>query len=283
MSDYRNRDFQAYDAMSTEELEEILRLDAEAPAQQESDTELLLYVMGVLAERRKITDNAGKTAQESWESFQQNYLPHQEASLPDMPARKTGWAAAPWLRRVIAAAAVIVLVVCIPLTASAFGWDEIWQVFARWAKETFSFVSSEDAELIPPSPVDEGNYTSLQDALEDNNRDPDIVPTWIPEGFVLDKIEIDITPEQEIYRAGYVNKDKRLKIRVHSYLSGDADKVEIDEEVLEIYDINGRTYYIFSNKNQTRVVWIQDSYQCNISGDISVEELKLMIDSIGKG
>jgi len=283
MSENRNRDYSKYDTMATEELEEILRLDVSAPEGEDSDTELLLYVMGVLANRRN-TNSTGKTALEAWESFQQNYLSAGD-ECPKEPLDMKTPAVRPnlWLRRLIAAAAVIVLVICIPVTANAFGWEDIWNIVARWVKETFSFVSGEDVEVIPPSPVDEGDYTSLQDALEDNNRDPHIVPAWIPDGFVLDKIEIDITPMGELYRAFYLKGDSNLTIRVRSYLGGDPENVEVDEDLLEIYDSVDIQYYIFANKDQVRSVWIIDSYQCNISGDISVEELKLMIDSIGKG
>ena len=43
MSEKQNRGVSGmskYDAMTTEELEEILRLDAQAPEEQESDTEI---------------------------------------------------------------------------------------------------------------------------------------------------------------------------------------------------------------------------------------------------
>ena len=40
--------------LSTEELEQILRQDAETPEEQETDTDFLLEVMEVLAERKRI-------------------------------------------------------------------------------------------------------------------------------------------------------------------------------------------------------------------------------------
>ena len=46
------RDFTRYDSMTTEELEKILRLDAEAPMEQESDTELILYIMEQLQQKK---------------------------------------------------------------------------------------------------------------------------------------------------------------------------------------------------------------------------------------
>lgn len=279
MSEDRNRDYSKYDSMTTQELEEILRLDAEAPEGRESDTELLLYVMGVLADRKK-NNVTGKTAQESWESFRKNYL--DEEYTEEMREPKKHRATKPW-RRLIAAAAVIVLVVCIPLSAKAFGWDELWNVFAIWTKDTFSFVSGEKTQVSDPSPDDQDVYNSLQELLYENNRDPHMVPSWIPEGFVLENLEKEATPIEEIYIAFYLNGEKQLLIRVRSYLQGDPEKAEINEDLLEIYEVSGVQYYIFSNMGQMRVVWITGSYQCNISGDLSMEEMKQMIDSIGKG
>lgn len=279
--DRRTDRFSKYDSMPTEALEEILRLDAEAPEEQESDTELLLYVMGVLANRRRNTDITGNTAQQAWESFQKNYL--DEECLEDMQEPKKHRTAASWLRRLTAAAAVIVLVVCLPLSANAFGWEDIWNIFARWAKETFSFVSEESAEMSEPAPTHKEEFGSLQELLADCKRDASIVPTWIPEGFVLDKIERDMTPVQEIYRALYLNGDKELRVRVQNYISTEFQKIETEDDFSEIYPVDGTDYYIFENDEQIQVVWIKDSYECNISGDISVEEAVQMIDSIGKG
>lgn len=279
--DRRTDRFSKYDSMPTEALEEILRLDAEAPDEQESDTELLLYIMGVLANRRRNADITGNKAQEAWESFQKNYL--DEECLEDMQEPKKNRTATLWLRRLIAAAAVIVLVVCLPLSANAFGWEDIWNIFARWAKETFSFVSEESAEVSEPSPTHKEEFASLQELLADCKRDASIVPTWIPEGFVLEKIERDITPVQEIFWSFYTHGDKNLTIRVQNYLSSDIQNVEIEEGSYEIYTISDVDYFIFDNVEQIRAVWIVNSYECIISGDLSIEELKMMIDSIGKG
>ena len=73
-----NQDFAKYDAMTTEELEELLRLDLDAPPEQESDTEVLLTIMEVLAQRKK----PEKTAFEALESFRQNYMPEEDRTAP---------------------------------------------------------------------------------------------------------------------------------------------------------------------------------------------------------
>lgn len=272
-------DFSKYDAMATEELEEILRLDSEAPEGQESDTEVLLYVMEVLANRRRNTTNTGKTAQQAWESFQQQYLPEEEECLR-YTSKKT---VRPWLRKLIAAAAVVALLVGIPLTASAFGWQEIWNAVAKWAKETFSFVVGEDTQVSEPAKEDGLQYDSLQELLEETNRTTELVPVWIPEGYQLKDIMIEESPERKTYIAIYKNGEKEAKIFVQSYLLFDPENVEANEDVLEVYEVSGVEYYIVANNEQYRAMWIKDSYECYISGDLTIEEIKMMIDSIGKG
>lgn len=278
--DRRTDRFSKYDSMPTEALEAILRLDAEAPEEQESDTELLLYVMGVLANRRRNTDITGNTAQQAWESFQKNYL--DEECLEDMQEPKKNRIAAPWLRRLTAAAAVIVLVVCLPLSANAFGWEDIWNIVARWAKETFSFMS-ENEERREPSSGYNGEYATLQDVLLANNRNADIIPISVPERFVLDKIEKDITPAWETYRAIYLDGESELMILVQVRTSTHQQSLEIDEDSAEIYTVAGVEYYIFNNMEQLQIMWNMQDCDCSISGDLSMDEAKQMIDSIGKG
>ena len=110
--------------METEALEEILRLDTEPPEVEESDLEVILYVMGMLADLRKRSGNfTGKTAEEAYESFIQNYLPEVEVHESHQPKnRGVIRTHSRWLKR-ITAAAVFAVVVFESITASAFGYD----------------------------------------------------------------------------------------------------------------------------------------------------------------
>lgn len=261
--------------LSTEELEQILRQDAEAPEEQETDTDFLLEVMEVLAERNRENAHTPKTAEEAWESFQKHYAPKSGSSRSAQPV-------CPWIRRLVAAVAALVLILCIPVTARAFGWEELWDVVARWAKETFSFVSGDAEQVSEPEEKDGIGYTSMQDFLERNNIDSGIIPTWIPDGFVLKKVEKNVMPGTESYRAFYQNGTKEMKIRVKTYSPADSWSVEI-ENLVETYEKYGIEYYIFSNLEQLQIVWVSQSYECLVSGDISLEEAKKMIESIERG
>lgn len=274
-----SRDFSKYDTMETAELEEILRLDAALPEGAESDTELLLYVMGVLADRRRNNGVAGKTAFEAWESFEKNYMPGEEENEVS-PAKKSRILLAPWMRRAIAAAAIFALLVCLPLSANALGLEDLWDIIARWAKETFSFVSGEDTEYSEPTPDSREEFTSLQDALIKSNRDPSIVPTWIPEKYTLTNITKNVSPSRESFIAYYTYNSSELMIHIKTYLNTDPAHVEIDEDLIEIYQSANTDFFIFQNMDNLKAVWICNNYEGRISGNIAIEDLKQMIDSI---
>ena len=277
MSDNLNRDFSKYEAMETEELEEILRLDAETPAGVETDTELILFILEVLASRRNTTNITGNTAQKAWESFEQNYMPEEPKK------RVATHKAAPWLRRLTAAAAVVALLIVIPISTKALTLEEVWNIFARWAKETFSFVSGDNTDVSDPVVNDGLEYSSMQEMLNKHDRDYSLIPTWIPDGFVLESIKRDVTPAQETYYAQYIKGEQVLFIYVQNYLEADFLKIETNQDYSEIYSVDGQDYYLFNNNKQKQAFWIVGSYECTISGNLSIEEIKLMIDSIKEG
>ena len=282
MSEDLNRrvtDFSEYEAMDTETLNALLRQDCDSPDDGEPDTERLLYIMEVLAKRREKSNPSGKTTEQAWEIFLENYCPDKELAAS---GKKQADKRALWLRRVIAAAAAVILIVAVPVTARALSWEEVWDIFARWAKETFSFVSGEQTQITEPDRSSTEEFSSLQDALIKSNRDPSIVPTWIPDGFELDEIEKYITPVQEIYCAYYIDEDKNLTIRIHNHITDDYQKFEINGELIEVYPHQNLEYYLFTNNGQICAFWEKDTYECLITADLSVDELKLMIDSIGK-
>ena len=277
--DRKQRDFSRYDALSTEELSEILRLDSETPEGNGLDIDTLLYITGVLAERKKTT-NTGKTAQEAWKSFQQNYLESEEI-CPTVKEKKTPVKTRnPWIRRMIAAAAVLVLLVSVPLTAKALNWEDICETIVKWAKETFSFVMG---DFDGPEARDSREYDSLQEALDLTGQDFNSIPTWIPEDYMLEKVEISKTPVQKEYVALYVKGEQTYSICVLQHIKSDPQKVEANEDIIDTITKGNNEYYILSNNGLVGAMWIQDSYECYITGDLTVDEMKQMINSIPEG
>ena len=274
-----NPDFSKYDSMSIGELEEILRADAQGPERDDSDVDEILYVMEVLAKKRRQNGIAGKTALEAYQEFQQHYLPGtEEAGIESVPSRK---ATIIPFRRIATIAASLVLVFTLATSANAFSFKDIWNAVARWAEETFSF--STGVEVSAPKANSELEYASLQEALSDDDLNPNIVPSWIPEGYTLSDIIIDLNPKQDSYIALYCNGQEYLKISVQSFVSDRPEQIEMTEDFVEIFSASGIDYYIFSNHTQSQAVWHIDMYECYFSGKLSLEEIKTMINSIDKG
>ena len=74
-----------------------------------------------------------------------------------------------------------------------------------------------------------------------------------------------------------------LKITVQDYLDEKPVYVEQSEGLVEEYVASGVTYYIFADIDVVKAMWINGSYECDIMGNVTIEELKMMIDSIEKG
>ena len=45
-------------------------------------------------------------------------------------------------------------------------------------------------------------------------------------------------------------------------------------------EIRHRTFYIMENEDQLNAVWTQGSYECGISGDVTLDEMYQIINSI---
>ena len=270
-----NPDFSKYDIMSIGELEEILRADAQGPERDDSDVDEILYVMEVLAKKRRQNGIAGKTALEAYQEFQQHYRPiGEERSMPKHKSNIIPF------RRIAAIAACLVLVFSFATSANAFCFRDVWNSVVTWAQETFSF--SMGVEVSEPNTEDNNPYPSLADALCELNINV-ALPNWLPDDFMLNDIIIDTTPQKEVILAVYQNGNKNMKISITTFFTNGPEQVETNGQLVELIMHSGIEYYIMNNNNMTLAVWMVDNYECYISGDLSYDELKQMITSIEKG
>lgn len=235
-----NPDFSKYDSMSIGELEEILRADAMGSERADSDVDEILYVMEVLAKKRRQNGIAGKTALEAYQEFQQHYLPMVEKE--SSPRRKSN--VIPF-RRIAAVAASLVLVFSLSVTANAFSFRDVWDAVVTWAQETFSF--SMGVDVSEPTPNDNTNYLSLHGALLKGDINTSLAPQWFPSNYYLVEIVVDETPQQKTYLGLYSDGEKSLKVFIQSYMQGFPEQIEVNDTLIEIYSDSGTDYYILQN------------------------------------
>ena len=287
MPDTQNRNedvFAKYNAMSTEELQQILREDASKPeGQEETSTEALFYIMEVLAQRRRAR-NEGKTPEEALEAFHKYYEEDEVSSITEREpvVRKKNSFAPNWVKRLVAAAAIIILIFSGSVTAKAFGLD-LWEIIVNWTQETFHFgYISDNDHSRDPAEENSHVFDGLQAALDIYGIEATLVPKWIPEGYVELSVKTQDTPKQRQFAAIYEKGDNSIRIRIADYLEGEPSQIEQSDDLVEVYTVGGVDYYIFNNLGQLRAVWISEQYECFIMGPLSITEIKQMIDTIGK-
>lgn len=307
------KDYSKFDRMSTESLEELLRLDAELPDGEGSDIDEILYISEVIAKREE-EHPTGRYAEidveAAWETFQTKYRPFvtDGRSLYDFdddePGSTETASPAPGtsspsgknristqgrrcLGRVASfAAAIAILLGLMTVTAYAMGYD-LWGVIAQWTKETFTFVSvSKINDTGEPSPnTTEEEYVDLQAALDAYGVTEQLAPKWIPDGFSVVEVIVDATSKQSdiSFYELCESDDKTIIISVVAHHNQDNATFatwQKNEPDVATYEIGTCTFYIMENEDQLNAVWTQGSYECGISGDVTLDEMYQIINSI---
>ena len=279
MSEMEKREeISRYDSMSTEELQEILRKHAHDELDTEPETDELFEIMEVLSVRRQQQEpQAFRSNEEALAEFRQHYMPKEKeetkSKVIKFPNR---------IFRTVAAVLVAVLIVTLgtSVTAEALHID-IWGRLATWTKEIFQFSDMQEGTMAT-EPEKENNLElkSLQEALLKYTINQKLVPTWMPEGYTSKDLRVAETPRVRNISAVYEKNDEQLIIKIRQTIGVQAPQVEKNDDFLEVYVVDGVEYYIFSNTETLQAAWSIGEFECGISGKITLDEMKMMIDSI---
>ena len=281
----RNSNYAAYDLLTSDVLEMILRQDCDADGGDGAlDIEETMYIAGVLADRRKKSDNPGKTAEEAFEDFKTYYLMTEdfveEEAIERAVPKKTQRKELPrWVRYAATVAATIALVVIGSVTAKALGYD-IWQSVYIWSEETFEFVKPDGMNEIPTSVTEYIENLTYEQVLKQRNVPAWMMPKSFPDEFSVQASYISETPYALLLAWEYSCGERTFLLSVNVYAECEPFKQEKTDNLLEIREINGVSYYIFENEGQYRAAWQFQNYECLIYGDLSYDEINEMLDSI---
>lgn len=236
-----------FDSIETETLRRILREKGKNPA-KDPHMEDTLYIIELLARREQ-------DAEKSPESPQGN-CPGGKRKRPGMPG-------------LIAAAAALVILAGIAINAKG-----LWESIIRWSGNSFS--------LSPPSAGNQDEPSSAtEEAPEGFPEVSALLPSWFPEDYIPGETSLQQSPAVRVYRALFTGPRGSIQIRIGDYLAENPMQYEYSQGLLEIYEVDGIQYYICRNYDALRAVWLADQCECAITGNITLEEMKQMIDSIG--
>lgn len=171
-------------------------------------------------------------------------------------------------RIALVAALIVVLLIGAAVTASALGF-ELWGWAPKWTQEDLRFVTEEPgAEDVQDIPT----------ALAALGIDEPLYPHWLPEDMVRVTVEIQLDP---VYLSeSYYGNDRGLSITIVPSLISDTAVYQRSESDPEEYIAGNTIHYIYSDVNHLTATWYIKDYTASIVGDVSIAEMKLIIDSI---
>lgn len=224
--------------------------------------------------------------EEALEEFYRRYAPVvEEAAAEKTPASPK----APEKRRskkpfakAISIAAVLILLLG-TMTAQAFGFN-VFSAIARWTSEIFRLDGGSTpyaaVRLHPLEEGEEATYDTLEEAVEAFGIDAPIVPKEIPEGFELTEVKAVQEDTGILIYANYDNNDEFFQIRYWEVRKEDSSMLEKESENVTAYFRGGITHYLLSDLGRQKAIWQTGDLECYISGDISEQRIRDMLDSI---
>ena len=297
----KNQNYAYLSRLSTQKLLELLAA-APAPAETPEDKAYIDAIVEVVLEREeRHPTGLLPDPEQAWEEFQQYYNTPEGEDQSLYPAENPGTAPsepAPsqteyrpqrrpkrhFFRRVVIVAAVVVCIALLP----ALGFENVFQMFGAWTDEVFVLIDTYNILDSREETNAECNELNIQEILKEAGIAGNIVPAWIPSGFILDSITVSElqSPDRVEVRTYYTWDDFLITIVYSKYIESNFDTVttfEKDSDAVEKYNVKGIVHYLFKNIDKQVAVWNQGNVECVISGNISYSDLKKMIDSIYDG
>lgn len=186
------------------------------------------------------------------------------------------------IRRSAIAAVLAFALLTGSVTAQAFGID-ILGLLTTWTDEHFYFMVTGDKG--PRNNKEQEEWDKIQETLRLYQISPNIIPRRYPGGYKLEEIEYMESDGDFLLNIPFYNeKGEYFGIRIGYYeLDGEAENFiyEKDPGTPEQYIHNNMTFYLMKNADTVTGVWIDKHYVLLITGPISIQELKSIIDSIG--
>ncbi len=187
------------------------------------------------------------------------------------------------LRVALVAVVAIAAVFAAMITVQAAGVD-VFGSIARWTKETFSFgkdfleetsdtpKGNDTRDNVDVDQIDADELSDFQKALNTFGITEVREPSWIPDGYALDMV--NVTDQREfgffLIRALYTNTNDeyaRIEILISQYEDVSPGQIQNDSENVKDIEIEGITMYLIENENNITLTWESEKYEFQICGD----------------
>lgn len=300
MDEINRHDYKEYAYLHQLPIDKLLELLAVAPAlsdRPEDEAYMSALEEAIIEKEYENPTGFFPDVDQQWEQFMTHYLPNIEdiALEPErtehaisaqvnqqpleVPPKRVVRFRRVW-RTALVAAAAVVCVFGIMLTAQAAGID-VFGAMARWTEDVFSFgpIASDSGVSDNPTQETAGQKTeapdtefaSLQEAFDAYGITEVHEPTWLPDGYALE--ELDVTnqnnPAFVAFSATYADGDDGIGIDVMSYEGEPSMQVQKIDAPVGTIEKDGVTFFLVENTCSYIVAWHDSQHEYYISGNLS--------------
>ena len=249
------------------EIESILA----APSAQAMDTDKLEACLMELQERAPIAQDYD--VEQAWEQVQtQLETESQETPVTPLPRSKS---ASRTVRILIAVAAVLAAIM---VTAAAFGMKSFLRLVS-WEDDRIIFQT-----ILSDEVINRYNqitvFETLEDALAAETRSVDLLPSQLPEGYMLDSVTRTKHLGSTTYTVKYHNGEDTMRL---SMLVGDKKAaIYLVPSAAQAYTYhkNDIDFTVYALDGNWHALWNAGTVTYSLSAPISEAELLAMLDSV---
>ena len=286
------RKYPIFEQLSTEELNNLLAQDFAAMDEEGPDVDYIVAIMEVINKREQAAEHQSDV-DAAWKEFQEQYQgqavafdrsnycetdsSHRDQSSSTSPSSKKSHT----LRLLLIAVIMIAL-----LGGTASGFGRVFQAVVNWTAETFGFESPYGEKSAAESTAQKDPYIDLRLAVLEYTSLP-VIPNWAPEGTVKEsesKTRVTERKDSIVLSGSYQVGTRQFIIRIRVYNESLTDYTSIYQwdakQTVLSYNAGGLNHNIVCNNQKSSVAWTNENVECLIQGDLNVEELETMIDSI---
>lgn len=175
------------------------------------------------------------------------------------------WAVPPLLRRVLIAAVVVVLLAGAALAVG----PQLWAWVPRW---------NASAGRYEPAAHEVSGESPIPAALTELGITEPLYPAKLPEGFVI--TESHISEDPLVLMEQYARGNERLSITITPIDGFKTVVYQKSGKPIREYRDSKSAHYMFENEGTITAIWYTKNYAVFISGNLRLDEITQIIDSL---
>ena len=269
-----NRNGKNYNDMTLEELQQELReAFFESDIIDDSLNDELEKIQAAMNQKRPV--EYLYSPEESWEHFLEDkagelgvlIVPQEEPETRQIRVRATRHRTVPaLLRRVLIAAAVVVLLAGAALAADSLG---LWAWVPRW---------NAAAGRYEPAAQEVSGESPIPAALAELGITEPVYPAKLPEGFVITESRISKDPLVLVEQ--YAREDKHYSITVTPIDGFRISVYQREGNPVREYASGRAVNYVFETERTVTAIRYTKHYATSISGNLTLAEIKEILGSL---